>query len=218
MKAIVAYVIKAGILFSLIVIFQSCTTVPINLGIAKEEVIKYHESGQYDRDVAEAVNIAIGKFNKMKVSNKSVVVFDIDETALSNYRINKQLDFGYVEKLWNKWIDSAKAPAVKGVKRLYDFLLSKKIKIIFITGRKDYQYKATYRNLLYAGYKNFDTLIVRNKNEYDLSAQQYKSLIRKELTAKGFHIIGDVGDQYSDLEGPDHGIQVKIPNYQYIIR
>jgi len=211
---------KLKILFVLAFAFivQSCATTPINLGIAKEELIKYHDSGRYDKDVAAAVNKAIEEFKSIKVKNNSLVVFDIDETSLSNYEINKELDFGYVKDLWNKWIQTAKAPAIKEVRKLYNYLIDRGVKVAFVTGRYSYQYNATYKNLVDAGYKNFDTLIVRTNNEDSLTAEQYKSKIRTELTQKGYDIIGVVGDQYSDLNGPDHGIQVKIPNYMYIIR
>ncbi len=210
---------KLKILFVLAFAFivQSCATTPINLGIAKEELIKYHDSGRYDKDVAAAVNKAIEEFKSIKVKNNSLVVFDIDETSLSNYEINKELDFGYVKDLWNKWIQTAKAPAIKDVRKLYNYLIDRGVKVAFVTGRYSYQYNATYKNLVDAGYKNFDTLIVRTNNEDSLTAEQYKSKIRTELTQKGYDIIGVVGDQYSDLNGPDHGIQVKIPNYMYII-
>ena len=211
---------KLKILFVLAFAFivQSCATTPINLGIAKEELIKYHDSGRYDKDVAAAVNKAIEEFKSIKVKNNSLVVFDIDETSLSNYEINKELDFGYVKDLWNKWIQTAKAPAIKEVRKLYNYLIDRGVKVAFVTGRYSYQYNATYKNLVDAGYKNFDTLIVRTNNEDSLTAEQYKSKIRTELTQKGYDIIGVVGDQYSDLNGPDHGIQIKIPNYMYIIR
>ena len=198
-------------------IVQSCATTPINLGIAKVDLIKYHDSGRYDKDVAAAVNKAIEEFKSLKVKNNSLVVFDVDETSLSNYEINKELDFGYVKDLWDSWIDSAKAPAVKEVLKLYNYLNDRGIKTAFVTGRKSYQYDATYKNLVDAGYKNFDTLIVRTADEDSLTAEQYKSKIRIELTEKGYDIIVDVGDQYSDLKGPDCGIIVKIPNYMYII-
>jgi len=198
-------------------IVQSCATTPINLGIAKEDLIKYHDSGRYDKDVAAAVNKAIDEFKSVKVNNNSLVVFDVDETSLSNYEINKELDFGYVKDLWDSWIDSAKAPAIKEVLKLYNYLNDRGIKTAFVTGRKSYQYDATYKNLFDAGYKKFDTLIVRTADEDSLTAEQYKSKIRIELTEKGYNITGVVGDQYSDLRGPDCGIIVKIPNYMYII-
>ncbi len=210
--------IASLLLLPAIFICQSCATVPINLSIAKEEVINYYESGKYEKDLDKVVNKAIDEFKNVPAADSSAVVFDIDETTLSNYEINKELDFGYVPGLWDKWIDDAKAPAIAGVKRLYDFLHEKGFKLIFITGRKEYQYKATYKNLVDDGYKNFDTLIVRKPGEYDLTAQQYKSKKREELTKNGYKIVGDVGDQYSDLDGPDHGIQVKIPNYMYLIK
>ena len=44
-----------------------------------------------------------------------------------------------------------------------------------------------------------------------------KSSKRKELVERGYDIIGTVGDQRSDIDGPYSGIQVKIPNYLYLI-
>ncbi len=196
----------------------SCSTVPVNLGVAKEEVIKYYDSGMFDAAVNRTADNAISSFKNIKLTGNDAVVFDIDETALSNYDYSKENDFGYVPDLWDKWIDEAKAPAIKGVKHLYDYLISRGFKIVFITGRKEYQYKATYKNLVNAGYTKFDTLIVRLPSEYNLTALEYKSAQRTALVNHGYKIAGDVGDQYSDLEGPYHGITVKIPNYQYIIR
>ena len=205
-------------IISVLLFFPSCSSVPVNLGIAKEEVIKYHASGEYDKDVNNAADNAVNELSKISPAKRDIVVFDIDETSLSNYEYSKKYDFGYVPSLWTEWIKSAKAPAIAGVKKLYDYLISRGFGIVFLTGRKDYEYKATYRNLMNAGYTKFDTLIVRTPNEYKLDALKYKSNVRTALTEHGYKIVGDVGDQYSDLDGPYHGIQVKIPNYQYIIR
>ncbi len=199
-------------------LFSACSSCPINLSTAKEEIINYYESGKFDKELNHTIDNAIDKFKDVHTSDSDAVIFDIDETALSNYEINKQLDFGYVPALWDKWIQDEKAHANGSVKNLYDFLVSKNFRIIFISGRKDYQFKATYKNLKDAGYTKFDTLIVRKPDENNLTALEYKSKKRVELTEKGYKIVGDVGDQYSDLDGPDHGIQVKIPNYMYIIK
>ncbi len=202
----------------LIFVFQSCATAPINLTIAKDEIIKYHESGRYDEETGKVVDAAIDEFSNIQPNENSAVIFDIDETALSSYEYRKKYDFGYVPEIWDKWVGEANAPAIKEVKRLYDLLTSRDFKIIFLTGRKDYTYKPTYQNLVNAGYSKFDTLIVRNNDEYKMTALEYKSHKRTELVKKGYNIVGDVGDQLSDLEGPHHGIQVKIPNYQYLIK
>jgi acid phosphatase len=200
------------------VTFYSCSSTLPNLGLVKEQVVNYYHSGKYEEDLNSVIDKAISKFENVNVSNSSTVVFDIDETVLSNYSFDESIGFGDVPNLWLKWADSAKAPAIDGVKKLYDLLIKKGCKIVFLTGRSQNIYAKTYKNLLYAGYTKFDTLITRNPSEYKLTALVYKSKKRVELTKKGYDIIGDVGDQYSDLEGPYHGIQVKIPNYIYIIK
>ncbi len=210
--------LKDSLAIILIFFFQACSYEPVNLGAAKEEVINYYESGKFDRELNNVVDKAIEQFRNISLQDSDAVIFDIDETALSNYKINKELDFGYIQSMWDDWVQEAKAPAMSGVKRLYDYILQKGFRIVFITGRKDFQYNSTYKNLLSAGYTKFDTLIVRRSEENKLTALDYKSRKRVELTERGYKVVGDVGDQNSDLEGPDHGIQIKIPNYMYIIK
>jgi acid phosphatase len=200
------------------VIMESCSAALPNIGEVKEEVTNYYHSGKYEAELNNVVDKAIAEFDKVTPAESSLVVFDIDETALSNYSFDESIDFGFVPDLWVKWINDAKAPATDGVKRLYDFLIKKGFKVAFVTGRMENIYAPTYKNLLNAGYVKFDTLIVRNPSENNLTALDYKSKKRVELTNKGYNVVGNVGDQYSDLEGPDHGIQVKIPNYMYIIK
>ena len=207
-----------SLIFYLLLLLEACSTVPVNLSTAKDEVIYYHESGKYDEETGKAVDEAIDEFKHIPAGKMSTVIFDIDETALESYEYRKKYDFGYVPELWDKWVNEAKAPANKNVKRLYDILISQGFKIVFLTGRKDYMYNSTYKNLISASYTKFDTLIVRDRDEYKITAAEYKSHKRTELAESGYNIVGDVGDQLSDLEGPYHGIQVKIPNYQYIIK
>jgi len=205
--------------FFLTLLFFSCATEkPVNLSIAREEVQQYYESGKFDQELDAVIAEAKEKFSRVEFKKNSVVIFDVDETALNNYELAKQMGFGYVYELNKKWNADMKAPAIKEVKELYDFLLSKGAKIIFLTGRNFPEYKVTYENLNRDGYTTFDTLITQMDDERNLSATEFKSKKRVELTEKGYNIVGTVGDQWSDLEGPDHGIQVKIPNYLYLIK
>jgi len=41
---------------------------------------------------------------------------------------------------------------------------------------------------------------------------------KTELTNQGYEIVGTVGDQWTDLNGPYSGIQIKLPNYLYEIK
>jgi acid phosphatase len=206
-----------NILFLLSILIYSCSTKLVNLDFAKEDIAEYYESNEYEKEVDEIISEAIKEFESVEPVDSAAVVFDVDETALSNYEITKATDYGYIPELWDKWIEEARAPAITGIKNLYNFLIDKGFRIIFITGRKDYQYNSTYSNLKSAGYTSFDTLIVRLKDEYKVGAVEFKSGKREELSAKGYKIIGTVGDQWSDLNGSFHGIQVKIPNYLYYV-
>ncbi len=206
------------VFFLLTTLLAGCSSAPLNLEIAKERVMKYYNSGKYDSDLNEIVKHAENKFGSITPDDSTAIVFDIDETIFSSYEFEKQIGFGYVDSMWYNYLSESKEPVIKQTKSLYDFLIGKGFKIIFLTGRNIDQYNATYKNLIYNGFTKFDTLIVRQPNEYDFTAQKFKSIKRVKLTNKGYKIAGTVGDQYSDLDGPDHGVQVKIPNYIYIIK
>jgi len=205
--------------FILTLFLVSCSSNEIvNLRTAKDIVKDYYETGRFDLEMNEVINIAKEKFNRVDFTANSVVIFDVDETALNNYGLAKQMDFGYVYDLNKKWNNELKAPAIKQVKDLYDYLLSKNIKIIFLTGRNFEEYDVTYKNLVQEGYKSFDTLITQRADEQKLKALDFKSKKRAELTSKGYEIIGTVGDQWTDLNGEYSGIQIKVPNYLYEIK
>ena len=190
---------------------------PVNLSVARNEVKQYYESGKYDEELTVVIIEAKKKFDKVEFKNNSVVIFDVDETALNNYGLAEQMGFGYVYEMNKQWNAELKAPAIPQVKELYEFLLSKGSKIIFLTGRNFYEYEVTYQNLKQEGYTVFDTLITQIGDETKMKAKDFKSGKRIWLTKQGYDIAGTVGDQWSDLEGFYHGIQVKIPNYLYLI-
>ena len=194
---------------------------PVNLTVARNEVKQYYESGKYDEELNKVIADAKKEFEKVEfkksAKGRSVVIFDIDETALNNYGLAEQMGFGYVYEMNKQWNAELKAPAIPQVKELYEFLLSKGSKIIFLTGRNFYEYEVTYQNLVKEGYTVFDTLITQIGDETKMKAKDFKSGKRVWLTKQGYDIVGTVGDQWSDLEGYYHGIQIKIPNYLYLI-
>lgn len=187
----------------------------VNLRVAKDRVKDYYESGRYDKELEEIYLDAKSKVDKIQMKQNSAAIFDVDDTALSNYEISKRLDYGYDYKIIQDWVMSAKLPAIKQTLEFYNYLKSKRVKLIFLTGRQIEEYDATYRNLIEQGYTDFDTLIVRSEQERKLGAAQFKLQKRKELTLKGYEIIICVGDQWTDFEGENTGIKVKIPNYLY---
>ncbi len=206
--------------FTLIItlILPSCTSNElINLRVAKDRVKEYYESGRFEEELEKIYSEAKHQIDKSRIKQNSAAVFDVDDTALSNYQISKRLDFGYDYKIVQDWVLSGKLPAIKPTLEFYNYLKSKGVKLIFLTGRQSEEYDATYRNLTEQGYTDFDTLIVRSELDRKISAATFKSQKRKELTDKGNEIIICVGDQWTDLQGDYTGIKVKLPNYLYTI-
>ncbi len=205
-------------IFAVVIQLAACNTKPVNLSVARETVKEYYESGKFDEELNAVINEAKDKFSKIEFTENSVVIFDVDETVLDNYGLAELMGFGYVYEMNKKWNRELKAPAIPQVKELYEYLIAKGSKVIFLTGRNTPEYEVTYKNLKLTGYTTFDTLITQREHEYKLTATEFKSSKRVELAEMGYNIIGTVGDQRSDLEGPHHGIQVKIPNYLYLVK
>jgi len=209
---------KYFLVFFVLALISCSSSQLVNLRTAKDIVKEYYESGKYNEEMRDVINDAKEKFDKIKPTKNSVVIFDIDETALNNYGLAKMMDFGYVYDLNKKWNEELKAPAIKETQELYFYLLGKGFKTIFLTGRNSNEYDVTYKNLIQEGYTGFDTLITQSKEDQKLKSQEFKSKIRTELTSKGYEIVGTVGDQWTDLNGPYSGIQIKVPNYLYEIK
>lgn len=205
------------LIFSL-TLFGCSSNQLVNLRTTKDIVKEYYESGKYNEEMRAVIEDAKEKFDKVEIKKNSVVIFDVDETALNNFGLAKQMDFGYVYDLNKKWNEELKAPAIKETQDLYFYLLNKGFKTIFLTGRNSSEYDVTYKNLIREGYSGFDTLITQSKEDQKLKAQEFKSKVRTELTNQGYEIVGTVGDQWTDLNGPYSGIQIKLPNYLYEIK
>jgi len=188
----------------------------INLADAIKAVKNYHTSEQYYIDIENAVEEGLRNLRQLDYPSNAAFVFDIDETALSNLEYELKYNFGFDQKTWDEWVMQGKAPALPGVRRFYDSLIARNIKIIFITGRSIEQYDITMKNLKEQGYTKFDTLICKSPSFKGKKAVEYKSNIRKELSKK-YKIIGSIGDQWSDLEGGWTIIKIKLPNYMYYL-
>uniref|UniRef100_A0A0D3GHV1 Acid phosphatase n=1 Tax=Oryza barthii TaxID=65489 RepID=A0A0D3GHV1_9ORYZ len=143
-------------------------------------------------------------------------VFDVDETLLTNapyYAVNGWGSLEFNETSFDEWVDVAKAPALPASLKLYNELQGLGIHIILLTGRSEFQRNATQVNLLFAGYHSWEKLILRQSPDIGKTAVQYKSERRAALEAEGFKILGNSGDQWSDLLGlPMATRSFKLPN------
>ncbi|GMN37115.1 hypothetical protein TIFTF001_006544 [Ficus carica] len=183
---------------------------------------RYLLGDQYAEDskvvTREAFKFALS-FNK-SYDGFDIWIFAIDETALSNLPYYASRGFGtepFDSKAFDKWVKSEDAPALSWTLKLYRQLQLLGYKIVFLTGRREYKREATHDNLLVAGYRNWDKLI-HKPSDYNGSALDYKSDKRQQLVDAGYRIVGNVGDQWSDLLGTNHGTRnFKLPNPLYYV-
>lgn len=190
---------------------------PQPLNKSKEIVQEYYESGKFDQEVTKVVKKFWKKLKKIAVTAKSVIVCDIDDTFMSCYEANKKWGFGYlmaIDTEW-KWAQAANQPAIKPMKDLYDKLVKKGFKIIFLSNRPHHLFEATTKNLCKLGYTTYERLIIRPINDTITSGQKFKKKVRERLVKQGYNIVACIGDQESDITGKHSGITMKVPNYIY---
>jgi acid phosphatase len=191
---------------------------PANLSDAKLAVGKYIDSGTYHADITAVAAPAKQWILQRSQSSpeKLAVVFDIDETTLSNLKHMQAADWGYQAKVWDAWVHTASAPAILPMRDVYDTAVARKVAVFFITGRKEFTRRATVQNLRDQGMGHFQALIVR-PNDSTNSAVLFKTAERKRITEQGYSIIANFGDQSSDLAGGYAERTFKLPNPFYLI-
>lgn len=195
----------------------------------KQLAAYFSATGRYWTEVAGVASSAISYFDNYSRSVnvtrdlRLVVVFDIDETSLSN--VNSFFT--------NFREDSGDLPALQPVLSLYRFLFEKNYHVTFITGRKESYRLQTVANLAKEGYggecpgapgsETFTTepcwlrLSLRTMNDTRL-ASVYKPEKRRELMDLGFTVVGSIGDQFSDLNA-EYAAEAnfKLPNPMYYL-
>jgi predicted secreted acid phosphatase len=195
---------------------------PTNLSIAKKSVRRYHDSGEYVKDINTVGNRALAYLEKRVAINnfhqqKPAIVLDIDETSLSNYPDMDKMDFGGTMEQITAAENQAKDPAIETTLKLYNYAKAHNIAVIFLTGRAEKDRAPTEQNLTSAGYQGWEKLILRDGEFIKAPAAVYKTATRKELKAQGYDILLNMGDQFSDLRGGFADKTFKLPNPYYII-
>ncbi|KQK19928.1 acid phosphatase 1 [Brachypodium distachyon] len=148
-------------------------------------------------------------------------VFDVDETLLSN--LPYYADHGYGLELFDhrefdRWVEKGEAPAIPSSLKLYKEVRDLGFKTFLLTGRSEGHQGVTVDNLKKQGFHDWDRLILRAAADRTKTATAYKSEKRKEMEAEGYKILGNSGDQWSDLLGYSMSARsFKLPNPMYYI-
>lgn len=195
---------------------------PTNLSDAKAAVVAYHDSGAYAQDVSDVADEVVAwleaRVARRVEGERLAVVFDIDETVLSNYGQMASLDFGYTAESWRAWVLRAEAPVIQPMKRVYDMAHRLDVAVVFVTGRDDPEEReATVRNLACHGMSDHERLVMASPGERHVATAIRKAAARAALERDGYTIIANVGDQESDLAGGHAERTFKVPNPFYRI-
>ncbi|XP_061351855.1 stem 28 kDa glycoprotein-like [Gastrolobium bilobum] len=197
--------------------FVDWKTIPLE---CEAHVGKYMKSEQYRSDSKTVNREGFFYARDLEITSNDIWIFDVDETTLSNLPYYE--DHGYGAEVFNhtafdEWLELGIAPALPETIKLYNKLLSLGVKIVFLTERSARHEKITAENLKKVGYYTWEKLIVRDNGIYP-TKRAYKTEQRKKLVEEGYRIIGNSGDQWSDLLGKHKGDRnFKLPNPMYYI-
>ncbi|KAI4353581.1 hypothetical protein L6164_002520 [Bauhinia variegata] len=185
----------------------------------------YMLGGQYQLDVqliGEQISVYVSEITPLPGDGMDAWVLDVDDTCISNVNFYKERRFGcdpFDSTGFKAWIKEGACPAIPAVLALFKKLIDRGFKVVLLTGRDEERFgKITIDNLHNQGFIGYERLIMRTSAQKGVSAVSYKSNIRKQLEGEGYRIWGNVGDQWSDLQGDSCGKRTfKLPNPMYCI-
>ena len=202
---------------------------PANLYWKTQEMLHYYNSGQYARELAVTAGRAKTQLafvlRHRKEHGKPAIVFDVDETALSNFQairllLNALPRVGdkFSPKMLKPLTDPYHASAILPVLKLYKFAIKHHVTVFFITGRLESQRAGTIANLKKVGYTKWQHLYMSQPKYAYHNEGGFKVGIRKKLEHEGYDIIINISDQHGDLEGGYADYNFKLPNPFYYIQ
>lgn len=210
----------AGALLASMAGCATTSTEPLNLTIAKTAVVRYVDSGRYEHDLAVVAKQAQAhveqRVAQRREGEKLAVVFDIDETILSNLPHMRAMDFGYVPDSWNAWVDRGEGPPIAPVVEVYRTARRLGVDVFFLTGRRQADLPGTLKNLAAIGCGDYRELILKPAGTKRTTGE-FKAATRRRIIESGYAIIANIGDQQSDFEGGVAERSFKLPDPFYIV-
>lgn len=159
---------------------------------------------------------------------KPAIVLDVDDTSVNTYNYELEVGFNYTPASNSAYIANKNMDAVFGMQNLVNWAADQGVTVFWITGRPEAQRADTVRNLAAVGYRptaDTDHLYLKNKATppaylpcgSTCTTIEYKSGTRKHIESLGYNIVGNFGDQYSDLSGGYADKSFKLPNPMYFL-
>jgi predicted secreted acid phosphatase len=196
------------------------TIEPENLDSLKDRLKNYHDSGDYYNDIRIIIDQAKNFLYPYLNNKNNCVIFDIDETCITEYDYMLQNDFAWTNKIIVMGQTITSFPAIPHVLDLFNYCQQNSISTIILTSRRESYQEDTLSLLNNSGFINYDFIYLRTDKDTG-TIQQYKYLTRKHILSLGYNIILNIGDQFSDFDKTGDGVtalcNVKISNPYYFI-
>ena len=147
---------------------------------------------------------------------KRAIVFDVDETALSNYSAIDADNFTFG--------DNSKAEATNEIGKAIP-PHARALQAGPEEGHRDVLHHGPRRGRARPhrattsqreGFTNYNALVLKPAG-FTGTTVDYKSGARKAIEDQGYRIVASVGDQYSDLAGGHEAAAFKLPNPFYFL-
>ncbi len=175
------------------------------------------DSGDYARSLAvgwakasKALDLQLAR---RPAAKHPAIVFDIDETAMSNASCLEAADFALSGLV--VCAVQGRSVAVPGALTLYRRARAKKVRVFFVTGAPQAICAIRRKNLVKQGFGSAPAITCKPADYTTDSIVPYKSGARAAIEKAGNTILLNVGDQASDLAGGHARKTIKLPNPFY---
>ncbi len=164
---------------------------------------------------------------------KPALVFDADDTTLWTYDMEvADMHFNFNPAEQDVWVQDQRFPATPAMVAFVNRAAAMGYTVFGLTGRNDNQKTATVANLAKVGYTAFpaDRFYTKwtgtgtsTQPSYihcaaaSCTTVEYKAGTRAHIESLGYTIVGNFGDQYSDLQGGHAQRSIKLPNPTYYL-
>jgi predicted secreted acid phosphatase len=182
-----------------------------------DSAIPYYDSGQWNRDVSTVVRRARRDLKRRldrRRPARPAVVLDIDDTSVSLYSCIKRQDFGPSALV--SCVVASGQPAIRQTRSLFRYARRRHVTVFFVTGRPEVLRDKTVKDLRAAGYRGRWKLVLRPNDYSNHSLVPYKRGARKKISRRGYRILANLGDQWSDLRDGYSLRAYKLPNPMYV--
>lgn len=210
-----------AVLFGAPLAAQEFPQEPENHTVVVERLMRYHDYGEYDREIQVVAETAreylTGVVKSTPKQDKLAAVFDIDETSLSNWEAMSGCGFCSYAAQQKMYPNEDHDPPIEPVLRLYNFAKAAGVAVFFVTGRQEHERLMTVKNLNDAGYSGWADLIMQPDGN-KLPASVFKVKDRQGIVDQGYRVVLNIGDQASDLSGCCAERVFKLPNPFYLLK